>query len=316
LFTGIVQSGGYILKSLLTQILSLSLAESRESRDRKAINIGRVLARSNEALESTDIRDFGFGVFSQWDEDGILQRLTKSVPPHAHTFIEIGVEDYSESNTRFLMMKDNWKGFIVDSSSKNMRIVREASYYWKYDLTAKASFVTAENVNQLISESGFQDNLGLLSLDIDGVDFHVLNAIENCRPHILVVEYNANFGPEQSVTVPYRPDFERTKAHYSNLYYGASLAAMAALAEGMGLVLVGTNSAGNNAFFVRAGSEASMVFRKNVQEAFTASLFREARDEHGRLTFDIGEGLKEISHLPLDLVTDSGDEVNRKTLSE
>jgi len=291
-----------MFRASFSRFLSPFLAEPRASRDRKAINLGRILARHNESLDSSNIQDFGFGVFSQWDEDGILQRLTKSVPPEARTFIEIGVEDYTESNTRFLMMKDNWRGFIVDSSSKNMRRVRESDYYWRYDLTAKASFVTAENVNQLIVESGFQDNLGLLSLDIDGVDFHVLKAIKDCRPHILVVEYNAKFGPNRLVTVPYRPDFERTKAHHSNLYYGASLGAMVVLAQEMGLVLVGTNSAGNNAFFVREDSEAATVFQKTTEEAFTVSRFREARDRDGQLTFDVEKGVHEISDLPLDEV--------------
>lgn len=280
------------------------LGESPESIDRKAINLGRILTSQNSRLDSPNIQDYGFGVFSQWDEDGIIQELVRSVPPEARTFIEIGVEDYKESNTRFLLMKDNWRGFIVDSSSKNMTVVRDAHYYWKHDLRTKSSFVNAENVNELIKESGFGKNLGLLSVDIDGVDFHVVNAIRECRPHILVVEYNANFGFEESVTVPYRADFVRTKAHYSNLYYGASLGAMAQVAGRMGLFLVGTNSAGNNAFFVREGNQTALRFRKTVREAYTGSRFREARNSEGKLTFDVRDGLHKIAGLPLTHVSE------------
>lgn len=288
--------------AFFSQVFRRILGESFESIDRRALNLGRILAKQNEGLQSSNIQDFGFGIFSQWDEDGIIQELARSVPPEAHTFIEIGVEDFKESNTRFLMMKDNWRGFIVDASSRNMAVVKKSDYYWKFDLQSKAAFVCAENVNDLVLDSGFGENLGLLSVDIDGVDFHILNAIKDRRPHILVVEYNANFGPTEFVTVPYRPDFLRSKAHYSNLYYGASLGAIAVAAERMGLFLVGTNSAGNNAFFVREENTTAAHFRKTVQDAFTASRFREARNSRGLLTFDVQDGLQKIAHLPLERV--------------
>ena len=68
-------------------------AESPELQERNAINLGRLLAKQNQGRESSNLQDFGFGVFSQWDEDGIIQALAESVPPSAHSFIEIGVED-------------------------------------------------------------------------------------------------------------------------------------------------------------------------------------------------------------------------------
>ena len=148
--------------------------------------------------------------------------------------------------------------------------------------------------------SGFRDRLGILSIDIDGVDYHVLKAIRACRPHILIVEYNAVFGAHRRVTVPYRPDFNRTKSHYSNIYRGASLAAMNSLASDLGLRLVGTNKAGNNAFFIREDNPLVENFPGSVEEKFTASRFRESRNRDGSLSFVRYSDLAElISELPL-----------------
>jgi hypothetical protein len=272
----------------------------QESSDRIAINLGRILARENDKIETSNLQHYGFGIFSQWDEDGIIQKLSSSIPEEARTFIEIGVEDYVESNTRFLMMKDNWRGFVVDGSAKNIQKIRNSYYYWRYDLEAHHAFVDLENINRLVNDSGIGENLGILSIDIDGVDYHVLKEIVNCRPHILVVEYNAVFGPHRQVTVPYRSDFNRTKAHYSNIYWGASLAAMNSLANSWGLCLVGTNKAGNNAFFIRHDNPILEQFPGSLEEKFTASRFRESRDRKGALNYLSPSKLGDsISHLPL-----------------
>lgn len=252
--------------------------------DRDAINLGRIIAHQLSSLDSKNLDDYGFSVFSQWDEDGIIQRLVQLLPDIPRTFIELGVEDYRESNTRFLLMKDNWSGFVVDGDRKNVEAIRSSYYFWKYELEAKAHFLTRENINSVIQESGFGPEVGILSIDLDGVDYHILEAISEMMPWILVCEYNALMGSEEAVTVPYRSDFNRTSAHYSNLYWGASLAAFQHVADKLGMVLVGVNSAGNNAFFVRAAHLPNSLKRLTVKEAFKEASFREGRDEVGNLT--------------------------------
>ena len=141
-------------------------------------------------------------------------------------------------------------------------------------------------------------------MDIDGNDYWVLEAIQAVSPAILIVEYNALFGAEKALSVPYKADFTRSAAHFSNLYYGASLPALTALAERKGYRLVGCNSAGNNAFFVRADLLGPLQ-PLAAAAAFVASRFCESRNADGSLSFLRGraEKLALLRDLPLVDVT-------------
>lgn len=157
------------------------------------MNQGRLLERANAALPAAPISAHEFKVFSQWGEDGIIQILVHEVPILHRTFVEFGVEDFSESNCRFLMMKDNWAGLVIDGDRDNVARIEAASWYWKHDLVATAAFVTEESIDDLIAQRGFDADLGLLSVDIDGMDYWVLQAITAVRPRIVVAEYNSIF---------------------------------------------------------------------------------------------------------------------------
>lgn len=144
------------------------------------------------------------------------------------------------------------------------------------------AFVTRENIDQLLEENGVTGEIGLLSIDIDGMDYWVWKAIEVVDPAIVVIEYNYRFGSEDAVTVPYRPDFDRREAHHSILYYGASLEALAELGREKGYALVGVESHGLNAFFVRRDLLPDTLREVTAAEAFRVGGFDEAHDEHGR----------------------------------
>ena len=271
-----------------------------ERLDEIRFNQGLILSRLNAAIVSPRLQDREFRVFSQWGEDGILDYLVNTVPIENKTFIEFGVEDFFESNCRFLMAKNNWCGFVIDGSGANIERLKRSYFFWKHDLIAVEAFITRENINALLSRSGFHPDVGVLSIDLDGIDVYVLEAIEAFRPRILVCEYNAVFGPERKISVPYDAGFVRSRAHPSNLYAGASLAAIDHVATQKGYRLVGTNSAGNNAFFVRADLLGPGLEHLSVAQAFTPSRFREAKGSDGDLRFLRGdERLAEIRGLPV-----------------
>jgi hypothetical protein len=246
--------------------------------------IGRLHAHRARSLPADSLRHAEFKVFSQWGEDGIIQFLLGKVPIANEFFVEFGVESYAEANTRFLLSNDNWRGVIIDGGTAHRDYTTRMGLTWKHDLTVVSAFITRENINGLLSAAGAKGDIGLLSVDIDGNDYWVLEAIDVASPRILVVEYNALFGSDAAVSVPYMPDFTRTGAHFSNLYYGASLRALADLAERKGYRLVGCNSAGNNAFFVRKDVLGTLPARSPA-EAFVASRFCESRNPDGRLSF-------------------------------
>ena len=246
--------------------------------------LGRMLAMNYQVKSFGSLSDAEFKVSSQWGEDGILQYLLTKINVPKKVFIEFGVENYCESNTRFLLQKDNWRGLIIDGSEDNINYVRNDDIYWRHDLTAVAAFITRENINQILSSAGFSGDAGLLSIDIDGNDYWIWEAIEVVKPVIVIIEYNSLFGCDRSITVPYDPKFYRMDAHHSGLYLGASLPALCNLANDKGYAFVGSNSAGNNAFFVKKENLGSMPNLK-AKDGFVESQFREHRDQHGKLTF-------------------------------
>jgi len=191
-----------------------------------------------------------------------------------------------ESNTRFLIMNNNWKGFVMDGSEQSMDRLKNQNWYWKYSLKQKAVFITKENINELLAETKFK-NIGLLHIDLDGNDAHILNELElkDLNPSILIMEYNAVFGKERPISVPYEKDFFRTDKHYSNLYFGASLPALTHIANNKGYGLVGCNLAGNNAYYVRKDLLNETIKEKTIEEAFVLSKFRESRNEDFSLSY-------------------------------
>jgi hypothetical protein len=247
---------------------------------------------------SAGLKRAGFGVFSQYDEDGIIQFLIHHVEIKNETFVEFGVEHYEESNTRFLLLNDNWQGMVMDGSEEGIDYIKNDRVFRRFDLQAQCAFITKDNINDLIRNSGFDEDLGLLSVDIDGNDYWVWEAINAVRPRIVVAEYNSVFGHDP-VSVPYQVDFHRTRAHFSNLYYGCSLSALTHLAGKKGYTLIGSSLRGNNAFFVRKDVVGALP-EVSARDAYVRSPFREGRDAKGKLTFLRGAARKKaIAHLPV-----------------
>jgi hypothetical protein len=281
-------------------LLSLS-EESRHANDELRLMIGTLLAHVNaERKRYASLAELEFKVFSQFGDDGIIQYLTRHLPMRHRTFVEFGVEDYMESNTRFLLQKDNWTGFVMDGSAECMARLRQAPFFWKHDLGAEAAFITRENVARLIADhTRSWSGLDLLHIDLDGNDYWIWQALE-VAPSIVIVEYNSAFGAERAVTIPYAADFRRAEAHYSHLYWGASLKALCVLARSKGYSLVGCNSAGNNAYFVRREMLNDAVAEVSLERGYVKSKYRESRGPRGELTYlGVRERAEILRGLPL-----------------
>jgi hypothetical protein len=245
--------------------------------------IGRIEARQNASSNIDRISETEFKVYSQWGEDGIIQHLIKNVLISNPVFVEFGVETYQESNTRFLIINDNWSGLVLDGSQANIDYIKSDAIFWKYNLKADCDFINRDNINDLISRNGLSGEIGLLSIDIDGNDYWVWKEIKVIKPSIIVCEYNSLWGFEDAVSTPYDADFLRNNKHYSNLYYGASIKALNDLAVSKGYSLVAGNSAGNNVFFVR-NDLLGTIQPLDIKQAWVQSKFKESRDQQGVLT--------------------------------
>lgn len=267
------------------KILNRILDSLRANREYSLLTTGALLSNQQWNMSSSNFNDYEFKIFSQWGDDGLIQYLIKHLMIKNETFVEFGVEDYRESNTRFLMMNNNWGGLVMDGSSKAMNRLQSQRWFWKYDLVTKNVFIDKENINKLLDEEWLED-IGLLHIDIDGNDYHILEhmALDKLNPSIIIMEYNGVLG-FRPLTIPYQPDFQWTKAHYSNLYYGASVTALTQLANSKGYALVGTNRAGNNAYYVRRDLLNERIQEVDVKKGFNFPKFRQGRYPNGKLTY-------------------------------
>lgn len=253
-----------------------------EIADRQLMLAGRQAALQLRGIRSIGhLSDVEFRVTSQMGEDGIVEWLVQNLPIRSERFVEIGTGDYRESNTRFLLRHRNWKGLVVEADADAMAAVRASDLYWRHDLTAVAAFVDAGTVDGIVRAHGFDGEVGLLSIDVDGNDLWILEALAAVRADILVCEYNPVYGDRHALTVPYDPAFRREAAHPSWLHFGASIRALERVAARQGYVLVGSNGAGHNAFFVRAELADGLAI---ADRSARPSLIRESRGSDGRLS--------------------------------
>lgn len=281
------------IKNVLRQLVDkASFNKLREEVIKLHTSNGKILSELNLLHKRDsilqDVKNAEFQVFSQWGDDGIINFLVNYLDIENKKFVEFGVENYTECNTRFLLVNDNWSGLIIDGSPSNIESVQKENIYWKYDLTAICQFVTKENINELLSKNNMTGEIGLLHIDIDGNDYWIWNEINVVNPVIVIVEYNSVFGVSNSWTTPYDAAFYRTNAHHSNLYYGSSLLSLCDLAKERGYSFIGCNSNGNNAYFVRNDKMKKLAV-KTPEEGFVTSKFAESRDANGTFTYLRGD---------------------------
>jgi hypothetical protein len=217
-----------LVRTLRNTIVELLLKDPRTARIERAVDdlkilIGQQTARSRPA-DPQSWRDVEFRVFSQFGDDGMIDCLAEYLRPPA-SFVELGTGDYTESNTRFLLINRQWRGFICDGNTRLMNRVRQDTVTWQFGLTVADRFITKDNVSALVEEHGFSGELGLLSIDLDGNDWYIWDALTSVHPAIVVMEYNAVFGDAAPGSVPYDEGFRRFAKEPTGLYWGVSLPA-------------------------------------------------------------------------------------------
>ena len=166
-----------------------------------------------------DLKEIEFSVFSQFGEDGIICWLTNNIPDIKKTFIEIGTEDYWESNTRFLLKSQNWSGYLIEASKTNVAKIKKQRINWQHRLKIINAFIDKENINTILDENVTEKDVGILSIDIDGNDYWILKELNFVNPTIIICEFNTIFGDQQQISIPYEKNFDRKKSHFSKVYY-------------------------------------------------------------------------------------------------
>jgi hypothetical protein len=192
-----------------------------------------------------NINNYEFRITSQNNEDGLIKFIFDTIEVKKINFIEIGF-DFFENNSLNLFKKSN-KGLMIDGSFEKcflLKYIIKIFYPFK-NIKVVNSLVYKENINNLINTHFLNDEIDLLSIDVDGIDYYLLEKI-NIKPKLICIEYNHWFGSEQSVTIPYDKNFIWNRDYYS----GASLLALTKLAKIKNYHLIATDSSCTNAFFI------------------------------------------------------------------
>jgi hypothetical protein len=191
---------------------------------------------------------FGYKAYSQSDEDGIIAEIFNRIGTETQIFFEFGVGDGLANNTVNLLI-DGWSGFWIDGSTEFIEKIRDKHrwYIEKGRLNVLSALITKDSINKQIVQMDIPHSIDLLSIDIDGNDYWIWEAIDSISPRVIVIEYNSTHRPPTSVVMEYG----ETNQWNGTNYFGASLNALVKLGQSKGYSLVGCNFTGVNAFFVR-----------------------------------------------------------------
>jgi hypothetical protein len=243
-----------------------------------------------------------FGLLSQNAEDGITLAILDEIGDSSRRFVDIGC-GWNGGNCGVLALELGWTGAMFDVDPDAIRQARLR--FAGSSVNVVESRVTRENVDELVDDAIGDTEIDVLSIDIDGNDYWILDALIHRKPRLIIVEYNATLGPDRAVTIPYDPDFEIVRG---SSYHGASLAAFALLGRRSGYRLVAVEPRGVNVFLARedvAGSLPALTPVDAFKPLVPARLARgqelsarAARLAEERAEEQSGDGYVDVAELP------------------
>ena len=159
---------------------------------------------SNELSYPSKLSAQRFRLVSQNEEDGMTWALLSEIGATNRRFIDIGC-GLNGGNSGFLARECGWSGLMIDA---DQRKTDRAARRYGSRVKGVAAWITRDNINELLEKQGVDRDVDLLSIDVDGVDYWIWDALERCSPRLVIIEYNALFGSSRSVVVPYDHNFE------------------------------------------------------------------------------------------------------------
>jgi hypothetical protein len=244
----------------LVSSIRMEILASKVSNDVSRANtmIDRVQASLHQILLNQELEKikqihaqrlelFGWSGGSQNGEDGIIQEIFSRIGTGTRTFAEIGVGNGLQNNTVYLL-NQGWYGFWIDGNTEKCAYIQSkfGSHISEKRLSLGCAMVNKENVHDLFTNLDVPRDFDLLSIDVDGNDFHILKALDYYRPRVVVVEYNGLYRPPSRVV----QNYDSSYTYNPSTYVGTSLWSFKELMNSRGFGLVGTDIVGINAFFV------------------------------------------------------------------
>jgi hypothetical protein len=199
---------------------------------------------------TADLGAHDLRVWSQNGEDGVLAEILARVGIGDGFFVEFGVEDGLECNTRFLAEVLGWSGVYFEPDPDKFPIL-SARFANRGDVVTVNEFVMPATVNAQFEAAGVPETFDVLSIDVDGQDYWIWEALDGYRPSVVVIEYNSSLPADERLVEP------RGAGPWDHTSYGsASIGALVQLGRRKGYELVHLELAGVNAFFVQTDHAA------------------------------------------------------------
>lgn len=251
-------------------------------------------------IDPTRPATWEFSGFSQNGEDGIIDYLCEHLVQPNRYFIEIGASNGLENNTSWLAMGRRYSGLMIDGDASKIAESEQTFKRLNWSLEFACLMVTRQTVRD-IARMALLRNPDVLSLDIDSTDYYIAAALLDAgfRPRIFAAEYNSVYGPERSVTIPYRDDFNRHRAHPTGYYYGVSVTGLRRLFDSHGYRFLTVEQNGLNAFFVDPAE-----FARGFIDAVQGTDYRENIVHRRESRGGWAGQFEQIRHLPLVEIAD------------
>ena len=275
----VIMSVAVFLVSIIQKSLKPVVGPILDERFRKFKNVNsgvsqsilKSLYRNETRLNCIPLSTYGFSNFSQFEEDGILLYIFARIGETNRIVLELGAGSGRECMASNLIINHNWSGFLVDSSEKNKNLAFKFFTGFNNSGIFQPKFlvrwITVDNVNDICEEFKLEGEIDLLSIDIDGNDYWVLEALTKVSPRVIVLEVQNAIPAAESVSRPYMAEFDlHNYSGVERLFRGASISAFNHLLEIRGYCLVGQNHNGINAFFVKKDIAAGKLLSVNPQK--------------------------------------------------
>jgi len=287
-----------MLKKIIRKILDrLFLRKFDDEKIQKGLLFERQLDLNYEKIKN--LEDAYFKIFSQDFEDGVIQYLLRCLKLKSLKFVEIGTQDYSESNTRYLYETRRCEGLLIDPYPNLRKKIGSILRVWKNTLKIHNDFIDGDNINYVLEKYSFNNNIDLFSIDIDGIDYWVLEKIPDKISKIFIVEYNPYFGPNKHITTPNIKKFDRFNYHKTGFCWGASLRAFLNIMNKKGYKFLGTNRLNNNAFFIN--EDFLSFINIDLPSTKDLTLFTDVKFNIFKKNKDLTSSFEIIKHDILDL---------------
>jgi len=226
--------------------------------------------------------DTGFKVYSQFDEDGILLYIFSLIGFTNRRVIELCAGSGEECNTANLIINHACHGILFDGNEKNVASAKKFfannKATWLFPPICKYAWITKDNVNHLIKEEDFSGEIDFLSLDIDGNDYWIWEAINIVSPRVFVCEAHNICPDDMAITIPYKEDFVYlAKDNFHEEFRSASPLAMINLSKKKGYRLIGAHKYGFNLFFMRDDTGMEFFPEVSIDDVTNTEYTKEAK---------------------------------------